>query len=126
MKSCGALMIIALSLAGCGGGGGAGACEGLCNTLCRMATDCIKSSSQSDCCFKSGTELQCRNPAGRGCEVGMVRDVCGDTTKPATLFTECAAALEEAKCGVDGSEDVLVLPAACDGLLECKSGPCLD
>jgi len=118
--------------AACGDGeSSAGGCEGLCNKLCRLATDCIKSTSQSDCYFKStsaegATQVQGRNPAGRGCELGMIRDVCGDTTKPATLFAACEAALGEAKCEVDGSDDVLALPAACQGLLDCKSGPCLD
>ena len=119
-----------LALGGCGDGE-AGGCEGLINKLCRMATDCIQTAGQSDCYFKGtsadgSSVLQGRNPAGRGCEIGMVRDVCGDTTKPPELFTACAAALGEAKCENNGSEDVLALPAACRGLLDCNAGPCLD
>ena len=118
--------------AACGDGeNGAGECESLCNKLCRMATDCIQDPSQDNCYFKStsaegGTLLQGRNLAGRGCEMGMVRDVCGDTTKSAELFSACSAALGESACATEDSEDVLVLPTACQGLLDCVSGPCLD
>lgn len=108
-----------------------GGCEGLCNTLCQMATDCVQSSSQDDVYFKStaadgSSQLQGRNPAGRGCELGMVRDVCGDPTKPDELFAACEAALGEATCAVDGTDEVLVMPSACQGLLDCNAGPCLD
>lgn len=123
-----AVAILTLA-AGCSDG--EGGCESLCNKLCRMATDCIQSATQDNCYFVAktadgGTVVHGRNVAGRGCEVGMVRDVCGDTTKPAELFSACEAALGEATCGVDGTDDVLVLPDACQGLLDCNSGPCLD
>jgi hypothetical protein len=126
----GVLILLSMLAVACGEDE-AGGCEGLCNRLCRMATDCIKSTSQDECYFKStsadgSTQLQGRNVAGRGCEYGMVRDVCGDTTKPVALFSACAAALGQASCAVDDSRDVLVLPNACQGLLDCTSGPCLD
>jgi hypothetical protein len=128
----GGLLGILLLCAGCGDGNSEpGGCEGLCNTLCRMATDCIQDVSQDECLFQvetseGGTLLQGRNPAGRGCEVGMIRDVCGDTTKPAALFSACGAAVELSACAVVEDQDVLVLPDACKGLLDCNAGPCLD
>lgn len=128
----GSLLAISMLCAGCGDSKSeAGGCEGLCNKLCRLATDCIQSPSQEECYFKvttaeGGTLLQGRNPAGRGCEIGMINDVCGDATKTADLFAACAAAVEQSTCAVEEGEDILVLPDACQGLLDCNSGPCLD
>ena len=128
----GCLIGIFVLCAGCSDGDSeVGGCEGLCNDLCRMATDCIQIAGQDECYFKvltaeGGTTVHGRNPAGRGCETGMIRDVCGDATKTDALFTACAAALDEATCIVEENEDVLVLPDACQGLLDCNSGPCLD
>jgi len=124
-------LAVILALGSSCGDDSPGGCEGLCNTLCQMATDCVTSATQSDVYFKAtaadgSSVVQGRNPAGRGCELGMVRDVCGDPTNPAELFAACEAALGEASCGLDGTDEVLVLPAACQGLLDCNAGPCLD
>jgi len=96
-----------------------------------MATDCIDNPDQNEALFQvltaeGGTLTMGRNKAGLGCEVGMIRDVCGDATKTEEMFTTCSAALDDATCELDGTEDVLVLPDACQGVLDCNSGPCLD
>jgi hypothetical protein len=121
---------LALLLGACNGAA-EDSCEGLCNTLCRRATDCIQNASQTEALFHAKTATgetvtHGRNPAGRGCEMGMIRDVCGDPTKPEALFETCSAALDEARCVPDGDEQVLALPDACQGLLDCNEGPCLD
>jgi hypothetical protein len=60
--------------------------------------------------------------SGSACARAFGRDLCQDTTKTQALFSACAADFGQTTC-TDGAAK---LPASCDEILECESGPCLD
>jgi hypothetical protein len=119
------LVTLALSAQACGSADEGTTCEQLTKKLCTMSAACGQSASKNECSFTDGSLTQGRD-CGGSCELGLTRDVCGDTTKSESLFSSCLAAIESATCASDGSSDTLALPEACKGLLECKAGPCLD
>ncbi len=106
------------------------ACERLVEGLCKRSCDCRPVKTDTAKCYigvmssTGGGTTSGRNPLP--CVTALRADICGDTTKPATLFDECAKALGRAACEAESPErSILKLPAECTGLLECKSGPCL-
>jgi hypothetical protein len=120
------LSAIVLSAQACGSSADEGTpCEQLTKQLCTLAAACGQAATTKKCSFIDGTHTQGRD-CGAGCELGLPRDVCGDTTKPESLFTACLAAVDNAICSDGGSGDSLMLPHACAGLLDCKAGPCLN
>lgn len=112
----------------CGDGAGApGSCERVAARACELACQCTPASgSSSECCLGSGTG-NTRCYSRNMCQVAFTRDLCGDTTKEQALFSGCDQVVEQTKCGAASSgERYSIMPAACDELLECKAGPCLD
>jgi len=133
-----ALALTALGLAllaTCGGGDGNGTtgtpCERLTTLMCQRSCDCRPMKTDTASCYiqagtkPSGTRTSGRNPLP--CASSLGRDVCGDTTKPPALFDACLAAFDQAMCTMESATRIsLKLPAACAGILDCASGPCLQ
>jgi hypothetical protein len=103
-----------------------GACEQLAARVCQKACECVPASAaDNDCCMGSSTgDTRCysRNM----CTVAYTRDLCGDSTKTAALFSSCSEAFGQTQCNASGSDKFAGMPAVCDELLECKAGPCLN
>jgi hypothetical protein len=119
------LSAIVLSAQACSSSADGTTCEQLTKQLCTRSAACGQSATTNQCSFTDGSSTHGRD-CGGNCELGLTRDVCGDTTKPESLFTACLAAIDKATCTPEGAGDALLLPDACAGLLDCKAGPCLN
>jgi hypothetical protein len=108
----------------CGGGDGA-PCQTLTRRLCELSCACRPVKTDTSRCYLQDTSRTSgRNPLP--CADSLARDVCGDTTKPPSLFEACLAAVDKAQCVPETDRSPLRLPAECAGLLDCKAGPCLN
>jgi hypothetical protein len=104
------------------GGSDSSPCASLGELICDKA--CLCDPLSDHCCYGSSTgSVGCvRREA---CMLNFTNNICGDSTKTESLFSACRGSVEQAQC-VDGGPDnkYAKLPAACDELLICRSGPC--
>jgi len=104
-----------------------GSCEWVAEMACERACLCAPIGSGRGCCMVDSIGNGSRCYTGNACKSAFTRDLCEDSTKAPALFSACSEVIEQASCGVTTyNEPVLQLQPACEAILECKAGPCLD